>query len=94
MKDIGLIFKGKKEELKSKLKKYIFNENQTYNELTLKYNNKWVWIYIYHNNKGNIYVDVNFSKAFLDAEVKLFTQEMYLLGFIESSEEEEELIYE
>ena len=94
MKDAGLVFKGQKDELKSKLEKYIFYDNQVHDEFTLKYNNKWVWAYASVNTKGNIYLDINFSKNFLDIEIKQFIQEMFLLGFIESSGEEEDLIYD
>jgi len=79
-KDQAARFHGNIDELKIKLSQYIKSENREYDELTLNYLDKWIWIYTYDEDYG-IYLDINFSKDFSEDEIKLFINGLKLLGF-------------
>ncbi|MEN9918319.1 MAG: hypothetical protein RL662_755 [Bacteroidota bacterium] len=79
-KDRAANFYGSINELKLILSKYLKGENKEYDELTLNYQSKWIWIYTYNEEYGT-YLDINFSKDFTENEIELFIDEMQQLGF-------------
>lgn len=69
--DIAAKFIGSKENLREKLKSYIYSEDEKYDEVTLSFLNKWIWIYFYDEDK-TLFLDINFSKDFIKEERIMF----------------------
>lgn len=78
-KDQSARFYGTVSDLKIKLSKYIESENDDYDELSLLYLNKWIWVYIYEEDYG-LYLDINFSRDFNQHEIDLFLVDIENLG--------------
>lgn len=70
--DIAAKFVGDKDALRAKLKKYIYSEDENYDEITLSFLDKWVWIYFYNENES-LLLDINFDKDFTIEERRMFT---------------------
>ena len=78
--DIAAKFVGDKNALRAKLKKYIYSEDENYDEITLSFLNKWVWVYFYNENEF-LLLDINFAKDFTKEERAIFTGILSKLGF-------------
>ncbi|WP_128331657.1 hypothetical protein [Apibacter sp. HY039] len=78
--DVAAKFIGNKETIKNMLTEYIFHEDTRYDEITLSFLNKWIWIYLYEEtNETNL--DINFSKDFSKEERILFIDILLNSGF-------------
>ncbi len=81
-REILLKIRGDKSVVKSKLKNFFCTEKEEYNELVLKYLNKWIWVYVYpEENSPWIFLTVEFSKEFSKDEIESFSQHLFLEGF-------------
>jgi hypothetical protein len=83
MMSIDLFFKysSSQEDVKSRLNKYLYSEDEQFNQLTLNYLGKWIWVYFEKNNDNTDILTIELSHAFSVEEQAIFVGEMQSLGF-------------
>jgi hypothetical protein len=77
---INIFFKysSSQEDVKSRLNKYLYSEDEQFNQLTLNFLGKWVWVYF---EKDTDILTIELSHAFSVEEQAIFVGEMQSLGF-------------
>ncbi|MDR1542182.1 MAG: hypothetical protein LBU32_30235 [Clostridiales bacterium] len=83
--DIAFKCSGNRANVKSRLEKYIYSEDERFNEITLNFFGKWIWLYFErdYNEERTEFLSVKMSKDFANAkgDMKIFIDEMQDMGF-------------
>jgi len=80
-REVYLKQERQEKSLKDILSDFDFFEDKRYDQITVKYLDKWIWIFYYPNHYANAnLVVVEFSKDFYDNEISDFVEKLQEKG--------------
>jgi hypothetical protein len=75
-------YPGNREDVKTLLGKYVYSEDSQFDEITLSFLGRWVWLYFENDEETNTDIlSVKLSHGFTAEESTMFMNEMESLGF-------------